>query len=249
MTLSREDIFAAWAPADSPWSVWAKPVLFANTPLDLPERVPDLPDVGMFPHVRDAAIIVDLNGVDSALFGLALAQMGYQPVPLYNSGGASGALIDMEAIASILTWGVDILRRSKRKPDAPPAFLLNADRMDHGDGATLPGRYDNRWCVVPQDMPSADFLKSAGIKRVILVSPRRQDDLSHILHRYQEARLDLSRIEQAGAASVPLEIPKPASYKSMWYRIGVLAGLRRNSAGGFGGLIPDPGSAGGSGWG
>jgi hypothetical protein len=250
MSLSREEIFAAWAPADSRWSAWAKPVLFAHVfpPDETSLESVDLPPVTALPRPRDTAIVVDLPGRTSAWMGLALARAGYQPVPLYNSGGAMGALVDMDSIATILGWGAYLLKKLKRPPETPPVFLLNADRLDNSASSTAPGRYDNRWAVVPQDMPSADFLKAAGINHVVVVSNGISDDLAHILYRYQEAKLDVKRTPGGEQGVTPVTVAKPGAYKSLWYRMGVFAGLRRNSAGGFGGMTPDVNSSGGGGF-
>lgn len=245
MPISREQIFSIWAPADSPWSVWAKPVLFATAPLDANfHDKQTLPSVETLGYVRDAAIVVDLPGVQSILFGLALAHAGYQPVPLYNGVAANYSLIDMDVIARGLTAGSKQLERIAQRADAPPAFLLNSDRMDHGASAKAPGRFDNRWAAVAQDMPSAKFLQSRGIRKVMLISDKLRDDLAHILFRYQEAKLDLARAGDGVESPRMLTVTKPSGFKSLWYRAGVFAGLKRHAAGGFGAMTPDVSSSG-----
>jgi hypothetical protein len=248
MRLTVEDLFAIWAPPESGWSAWAKPVLFAHAPLSAQSTEPlDLPNVEGFARPRETAAVIDLVGANSVLAGLALAQNGYRPVPLYNSGISPGMLIDMRSIAEFLVLGADILRHASLRPDASPAFLLNAERMDHPEGARTPGRYDNRWSVVPQDMPSASFMMDKGIKQVVLVADRIRDDLAHVLRRYQEAGIDLRRTAAINTMPISFTVERPRSYKSVWYRLGVFAGLRRNSAGGFGGIVPQPSSGGGFG--
>lgn len=246
MSMTGEDLFALWAPAESPWSVWAKPVIFADMEYvqELDEQL-TLPKVQNFPLPSNTAAVIDVDGSDSVLFGLALAQIGYRPVPLYNSGMASSMLVDMRAISNYLALGAAVLKRSTLSEEAPPAFMLNADRLDNEQGAKIPGRYDNRWCIVPQDMPSADFLKDAGITQIALVSKAVEDDLSHVLYGYQEAGIPVMRTVDFGIAPTPETIGKPKFYKSALYRLEVYAGLRRNSAGGFGGVVPDPNSGGG----
>jgi hypothetical protein len=242
-------VFEAWAPADSKWSVWAKPVLFMGTRLGAFDTDPTLlPPVEAVAYAKRTAVIVDVTGPASVRMGLALAKAGYQPVPLYNSGGAPGEMIDMRRIAIELGPGAEMLRGLKRKPDAMPVFLLNADRLESYGNANAPGRYDNRWRLVPQDMPSAEFLKEAGVERIVLVSDKVREDLAHVLHRYQDAKIDLLRTPDAVAAPERINVAKPGNYRSWWYMIGVFAGLRRNSAGGFGAMIPDVSSTGGTGF-
>jgi hypothetical protein len=238
MATSREEIFEAWAPTESPWSAWAKPVLFTQAPLDT-SPLGELPSPGVLAQLRDAALVVDVPGKLSVELGLALAEAGFHPVPLYNCGTAHSALVNMDGVEDLLTAGAEKLKRLKRRPEARPVFLMNSDRMDNAVNATSPGRYDNRWRLVPQDMPSAEVLLAAGIKRVVVLAAHLQDDLAHVLYRYQEANLQISRAGNVLQAPAAVQVAKPSSYKSLWYRLGVYSGLRRNSAGGFGAMIPD----------
>ena len=242
-----EDLFELWAPAASPWSVWAKPVLFADLQeTDGTSELLQLPAAENFPQPHGIAVIVDVAGAEPVRIGLVLARMGYQPVPLFNSHEAKGMVVDMGVIANWLGFGAKTLRECALKSDAPPAFLLNADRLDGGGKAQDPGRYDNRWCVVPQDMPSARFLADAGITKVVLVAETVRDDLSHILCRYQEAGIAILRTSNVQTAPMPITVTKPRFfYRSFVYRLQAYIGLRRNSAGGFGAIVPDPGSSGG----
>lgn len=240
-----EDLFDLWAPPESPWSVWAKPVLFAGIDNPLDATVPlEIPVVTNFPRPAGKAVVVDVPGSDAVLCGLALARAGYRPVPLFNGSVAPNMLVDMRIIANYLGFGARTLRACSLKADAPPAFLLNADRLDNAAGATKPGRYDNRWCVVPQDMPSAGYLMGEGIKQIIVVSDKVRDDLSHVLCRYQDAGIAILRAPDLATAPMPVTVSKPAFYRSLLYRLQAFSGLRRNSVGGFGAIVPNPSSGG-----
>jgi hypothetical protein len=114
--------------------------------------------------------------------------------------------------------------------------MLDSKRMT-GSGKQ-PGTYDNRWCVFPQDMPSAAFLVKQGIHKIVVRSAGIQNDLSHILHRYQDERIEIYLCTGKELERVP--IVKPSNYKSLSYRFRVIFGLTRNGAGGFGGRIPEP---------
>jgi hypothetical protein len=245
-TMLSEALFAIWAPPDSRWSDWAKPVLFASIQEPVvSDRSLDIPRAGQFPLPPDTAAIIDLAGSDSVLSGLALAKAGYRPVPLYNSGVAPGMLVNMNAVAIYLELGADVLKTCALGAEAPPVFMLNADRLDNAAGATVPGRYDNRWCIVPQDMPSAEFLKDSGIKQIALLADGVKDDLAHVLYGYQDAGISVMRTVDFGIRPTPINVAKPSFYKSALYRLEVYAGLRRNAAGGFGAAVPDPNASGG----
>jgi hypothetical protein len=90
--MNPETIFREWA-GDSIWSPWVKPVLFSHlsSPMivkastDAPNESVQV-DVGSVPRATGTtAVIVDLPGAASIATGLALADLGYRPIPLYNA--------------------------------------------------------------------------------------------------------------------------------------------------------------------
>src|SRR5436309_4375191 len=177
--MTREELFDAWAPAGGPWSDWAKPVLFAHWPRPLP-AVPETPpaDFGWAPAVAErVALVVDLPGAASVHFGLALAAAGYRPVPLFNAcppptdGEPGVAVVPVEPILAALAGGADRLRAAPPPADAPPAFLLDADRQT-ARRDLAPGAFDNRSVVFPTDVPSAARLAARGVTRAVLVRER-----------------------------------------------------------------------------
>lgn len=243
--MTSEETYAVWAPEASPWSAWAKPILF--TVLDRAAPAPELalPEaLGWLPEATArTAVVVDLPGEAAVLTGLALAERGYQPVPLFNGCLAPGMVIDVAPLAAALLAGTDRLQRRPPTREAPPAFLLDSRRRE-GKGLLAPGRFDNRWAVVPQDMPSGNHLRLAGLGSVLVRAATVQDDLTHILCRYQQAGLRLSHVSADLAEAQALTVSPPSGWRSLWYRLGVFAGLRRNAAGGFGAVVPQPSSAG-----
>jgi hypothetical protein len=132
--------------------------------------------------------------------------------------------------------------------EAPPAFLLDAGRMT-ADGPIGPGRFDNRWMVFPQDLPSASFLLSRGLFKAIVLQRRAgqpAEDLAHALLRWQEAGIEILAFDPAPAGGAPqrIRIEKPSRFRALWHRALAIGGLRRNSAGGFGMVIPVPSQGG-----
>ena len=254
--MNPSELFEIWAPAQSTWSRWAKPVLFtaigiAPPPASSESSAPllNLPSSGR------TVVVVDLPGVDSVRSGLALAEAGYRPVPLFN--GAPGptltpggsALIDVRPIVHGLERGAERLRRLPLAADACPAFLLDADRQAPQWGTAAPGRFDNRWLVFPQDFPSASFLSAQRIDCAVLVQPggrsQPMPDLAHVVLRWQEAGIQvLVWNPEAGGVPQLIQVGRPSRFRSTWYRVLALMGLRRNSAGGFGSVIPEPSSGG-----
>jgi len=229
--------YKIWAPADARWTQWVKPVLFASSPQYYhavkPNKINWLPVL-----YNQVMIIVDIPGEEGIEEGLGLTEYGFRPIPLYNGVAfySGQEIVKVREIVAALYGGADMLEGIKLRSDAPLAFLLDSNRMKgHGK---VPGSFDNRWCVFPQDMPSASYLQEKGIKRVLVRAEEIQNDLSHILCRYQKAGINVAICDESGNIK-ELKIVKPSKFKCLRYRFLVAAGLTRNPAGGFGGSIPD----------
>jgi hypothetical protein len=243
--ISGPDCFATWAPDGVVWSEWAKPVVFAHAPVLMTEPALVIPEYKLpeLPRPWDqSAIVVDLPGADAVLFGLMLAQRGYRPVPLFNGTSGPAAVVSVEGIEHALGAGADVLKRCTIAPDAKPAFLLDSERtMSIGSG--LPGRYDNRWVILPQDAPSGTFLLSQGVHQITLIQRQLgppQPDLAHVLLRWREAGLRLRSISvETGAVDEELSFAVPQGFRRLWYGAIALLGLRRNNVGGFGSQVPE----------
>jgi len=245
----RLAVYKTWAPDDAVWTAWAKPVLFANRVFyDYNLRIPEINWLSeMSGANNDIMIILDLPCQDGVEEGLSLAQnAGYRPVPLYNGVNGpnnSNMIVDVRDIVSALYKGADILSELNLSPDAPPVFLLDSNRMK-GRGKEK-GKYDNRWCIFPQDMPSGSFVLKQGIKKIIMRTHdnKIQDDLSHILCRYQEQGIKIYR-----SNGIELAVSRPSQFKSLMYRFQAICGLSRNATGGFGVQIPEETQSSGSGF-
>jgi hypothetical protein len=251
--MNKHQAFAAWAPTDSIWSVWAKPVLFAHMssrPLEVPPPSSPLttPPFQAPPASDRTAIVLDLPGSDAILFAVVLAAVGYRPVPLYNSVRASPgspAALDMTPVLSALQHAAPQLASLFIPPDAPPVFLLDATRAV-GSAPLLPGTFDNRSISLPTDFPSATFLVAHGIRRVLLVQLTRTtplEDLSHTLLRYQQAGLEIHAQSLAdGEPPHPIKVARPSLFRTALHRFIAMTGFRRHPLGGFGGTLPEPSS-------
>ena len=242
------DLYKAWAPDDAAWTAWAKPVLFASMPSSAGHsQITVIVRAARFRPDANALVIVDLPGPQGVEEALGFAQEGFRPVPLYNGViGAGRMAINVSPLAKALYFGTDILRGLKLPANAPPVFMLDSNRMQ---GIRAPETFDNRWCVFPQDMPSAQYIKGRGITKVILRSDhaRPNTDLSRILYDYQKAGLSLQILGANDAFPKGLAIGKQSAMDEWAYRLKVTLKLKRNAAGGFGGAIPTPYEQGGSG--
>jgi hypothetical protein len=250
--MTKESLFDAWAPPSAIWSRWAKPVLFSQMDSIAPEEnaAPDLPvDVSWAIGSDGAtAMVVDLPGAQGVTLALSLAAVGYRPVPLYNACPAprlAKALVDVRPIMIALTSGASLLESLGLPDDAPPAFLLD-DSRNPATVASSPGMFDNRSVSLPTDFPSANFLRSRGIRLIVLVQSRHSypaPDLAHSLRRWQQAGLSILAvdIDEPGPPR-PIEVRRPWAYRLLWYNLLAKLGLRRSPLGGFGGFLPMPSS-------
>jgi hypothetical protein len=243
--MRREAIFEAWVPAAGTWSLWARPILFAQMSEEA-ETAPPRADpwrARWAPAASEhAAVVVDLPGEESVLTGLSLATHGYRPVPLFNACTGPSEVVDQRPIIEALRDGASYLA-GQPLPDAPPAFLLDARRMALGR-EIRPGDFDNRWQIFPQDFPSSGFLKPRGCTRVLLVQRDRlqpHEDLAHVLCRWQDAGLAIEAKDVAQTTPpTPLTVARPPRYRSVWHRVLTVLGLRRGAHGGFGGVVGRP---------
>jgi hypothetical protein len=246
--MTPAELYNLWAPRDSIWSPWAKPVLFAEDAFlgGEPTQVEDWHNLWPAWAAKSdigTAIILDLPGAQAIWYGMALSQRGFRPVPLYNGVAGPSPLIDVNPIRMALHEVEDALTEllANMPAEAPPVFLLDFNRSG---GAVIadPGRFDNRWYVFPQDFPSANLLLSRGIRNVVLVQPQAggpKTDLAHVLMRWQQAGIQILAcgINDANQP-IPITVNRPSNFRALWYLALALAGLRRNSAGGFGGGHP-----------
>ena len=252
-----DELFTIWAPPASIWSPWAKPVLFAAEPTyePLPAGLARADSYALAalaePWKSNTALIVDLPGDKSVHAGLTLARQGYRPVPLYNLCGGSGEVVRTGPILRALADAAPRLQQIQLPDDAPPAFLLDSDRLAPGQ-VVNPGKFDNRWVVFPQDFPSATFLQSRRVARVLILTLKHGNiytDLRYVLQPWQKADLELATCDP----SVSMQ-PQPLNLNSlrslvpmMWQRMFMFFRfeLRSNYRGGFGAVVPKPSSSGG----
>ena len=85
--MNREEIYSVWAPREGLWSRWVKPVLFSVMgEAALPGGAGATPDVSWVPSPEsNVPLVIDLPGSAGVDWGLAVAALGYRPVPLYNA--------------------------------------------------------------------------------------------------------------------------------------------------------------------
>lgn len=234
------DLYKIWAPDDALWTQWVKPVVFMNIGWNQLRSSSVLApaNADWITYEKGTMIIVDLAGKAAIEEGLGLAVLGYRPIPLHN--GVPGpqnatAVLSMDGIVDGLTEGGRMLSLMPLTKQANPVFLLDSERYKWAK--KRPGTFDNRWRIVPQDMPSANYLKKHGISKIVVKSKQVQADLGYVLYLYQKAGIVVYVCSEYG------NIRKSTSYKphgtGLFYRFLIVMGLTRSATGGFGMMIPE----------
>ena len=259
--MNRPEALALWAPADSPWSPWTKPVLFSF----LPEETPDaFPPVGhppwQVPFVADAALLVDLPGAEGLELGVDLARVGYRPIPLYNACpypfppdtfelplpvARPLSTVNVVPILEALGRQTGRLREIVLPPAAPPAFLLDA-RRHHPALPAVGSLFDNRSVVRESDLPTAAFLRAHGLRQLVLVQlePNLPHDLRVVLRGWQAGGLAVAR-QIVGQPWTPqtLVLPRLWWLRAWWDKL-LQPRYPFRPDGAFGRFVPSHGSSG-----
>jgi len=264
--MTPEEVYNLWAPQESVWSSWVLPVPFIGL-VCLEGGTRNEPPKFHFHlewlferSIRETALVVDLPGADAIHCGLSLLERGFRPIPVIDGAPAPsqrivsphhfsltnrptlGSAVDMRNLLVALCEGTHSLKTARLDPNAPPAFLLDSNRMSV-KAPVGPDVFDNRWTTFPQDFPSAQLLLAHGIHKVVFIhdSSVRQppEDLAHVLLRWQEAGIAMeSKSARTQEPPEPMNVSRPSHFRAAWYRALQIFGLRRSDAGGFGGYPP-----------
>jgi hypothetical protein len=208
---------------------------------------------------RDVAVVVDLPGASSVEAGLDLADLGFRPVPLYNAvpgpwasavdwrqgsehSRSSNSLVDVIPIVRALATGASALTGRRLPLDAPPAFLLDANRGPSlSTWAESSGRFDNRSMCSTTDFPSAEVLLRSGVRRIVLTQASGSSaasDVASTLGTWKKGGLDiqLHRLDRGGLEHFKVGSSLARFVVQLFRR----ATLRPHPLGGFGATIPKP---------
>lgn len=238
------ELYKKWAPDTAMWTQWAKPVVFMNmgTTRVYQKKNSEQTASRWIDYRKKCMVIVDLAEGEGIREGLFLAKRGFRPVPLYNGvPGGANAVVPMAGIVDGLWQGGAVLEKILLSDKANPAFLLDSNRCK--GAKKKPGTFDNRWCVVPQDLPSASYLMKHGIEEVVVRTEALESDLKPILYKYQKQGMRVSTCDLKNGIRLKT-IAKPKNV-GLFYRFILLLGLARSASGGFGMSIPEVSSGGG----
>lgn len=201
--MTVKEIYRIWAPEGAKWVGWVRPVPFvAMSECTKMYGFSDftIPTVDYIDEqFAGAALIVDLPGVESVKEGLALARVGYRPIPVYNGTieqQGARATVDNQSVAIGLAMGAGELAQIQIKEDALPAFLVDSNRMNRFKMEI--SLFDNSWDLYHQDLPSAEYFLQNEIRKVIIIGERFSKDLQKILYDFQKKKIEIFWMKRYG---------------------------------------------------
>ena len=188
--MTGRDIFKIWAPEETKWTPWVRPVPFVNIDNNL--KVYEVaefivPEEKYIKLSLDTALIIDLPGNDSIKKGIAVSKIGFRPIPIYNgTDEQEGAIstVDNHSIKIGLAKGALELQKIEINKNAPPAFLLDSNRMNRLK--MNESIFDICWDIYAQDLPTAEYFLKNDINKIVVIGEKIQKDLKKILYKFQK---------------------------------------------------------------
>ncbi len=187
----EKEIYGIWAPVGKRWVDWVRPVPFLE--INTEKKAYQLSDMYV-PELSiieeydaNTAYIVDRPGTESIKMGLALAKLGYRPIPIYNGTteqSRARATTDNQSVDMGLLWGANLLKEMEFVDNAAPVFLTDTERLNRYK--ITESVFDNSWDVYSQDLPSGKYLLENGIQKVVILGNAVSRDLRKIVYEYQK---------------------------------------------------------------
>lgn len=220
---------AAWQLSpESAWARYHKATLISS--VDPMQGQASLPDVRRLDVINDAEAaaahvaqvglpantmwLLDLRGAASCAFASRLSREAREPIApvvTFNNWPGAGALVPAdETLAGLLTFpprlpspSVESLRA------AHPVFLLDSWRLAYRFDEPDEDTYDNRYMLMPNDLPDPESLRAQNITRVVYVvedlddAEVEEDDLNASFRTWQAAGIGIYIVDLAFLKSVP----------------------------------------------
>lgn len=215
---TSEELGRAWqVPASLPWSRYAKPTLIASAAeMQGSATLPDVHALEVVARADAAAArvakvglppgslwLVDLRGAASCAFGARLSRDAASPVApvvTFNNWPAAEAVVPAEeSLAGLIAFAPKL-----PPPDATqahPVFLLDSWRLAYRFDDPGPDVFDNRYMLMPGDLPDVETLRAQRIDRVLYVvedlddTEIEEDDLNRSFRAWQSAGISIFLVD------------------------------------------------------
>lgn len=231
------ELARAWQiPPDVAWSRFGKGMLAsAVDPMGVAATLPDVRTLDVVAHAEAAAAnvargglpagtlwIVDLRGAASCAFAARLSRDATEPVAsvvTFNNWPAEDSVVPAdETLAGLIAFPPKLPPADATT--AHPVFLLDSWRLAYRFDSPGDDVYDNRYMLMPSDLPDAATLAAQGIKRVVYVvedlddAEVEEDDLNASFRAWQAGGLPIHMVDLAFLKGVPA--PKDGSWQVDW---------------------------------
>lgn len=189
--MNGKEVYKIYAPKSAKWTEWIRPVPFISIDSNNRNLVDNwLNRKSLFieEYDKNTAIFIDLPGKESIELGISLTNIGYRPIPVFNGTNPQkniSAISDNSHLESALINGAMILKNINLGNNANPVFLLDSYRTNRY--RVKESIFDNSWDLYNQDIPTAEYFKTNGIDKIIIVSKSVQHDLKKIFFKYQRS--------------------------------------------------------------
>jgi len=152
----------------------------------------------------DTAVILDLGGPSSVAAAAGLAP-GFDPVFTFDNWPHPLGVVPshLTLAAAVYQRPVFLHARAERSPTAPPAFVLDRNRLAPYTDADA--QFDNRYVA---KLPTAENLRSLGVRHLLYVTPSRSDlreldDLNDEFVDFAKASIDVKVLPLTDFDPVP----------------------------------------------
>ena len=231
------ELARAWqVPSDLAWSRYGKGTLAsAVDPMGGSATLPDVRALDVVAQAESAAShvargglpantlwVVDLRGAASCAFAARLSQQAAEPVAsvlTFNNWPADDSVVPAdETLAGMIAFPPK--QPAADATTAHPVFLLDSWRLAYRFDTPPDGAYDNRYMLMPGDLPDAETLRAQGITRVVYVvedlddAEVEEDDLNASFRAWQAGGVPIHMVDLDFLENVPA--PKDGTWQVDW---------------------------------
>lgn len=223
------ELASRWAlPTQSPWARYQKGTLISAVgPMMGRASLPDVRRLEVVATAEAAAAhvarvglpsetlwLLDLRGAASAAFASRLSRDAREPVApvvtFNNWPSADGLVPAEETLAGLIAFAPRLPPPDpKALEDVHPVFLLDSWRLAYRFDEPEDDIFDNRYMLMPSDLPDADTLRGQGITRVVYVvedlddAEVEEDDLHASFRAWQAAGIGIYIVDLPFLRKVP----------------------------------------------
>jgi hypothetical protein len=165
----------------------------------------------------DTLWLLDLRGAASAAFAARLSRDAREPVApvvTFNNWPAQNGIVPAdESLAGLLTFAPRLPAPDEASLRAAhPVFLLDSWRLAYRFDQPDEDAFDNRYMLMPSDLPDAETLRQRNITRVVYVVEElddaevEEDDLNASFRAWQAAGISIHLVDLDFLEKVPAPV-------------------------------------------